>query len=513
MILYSCFVSSSCARQPNGNALTKFCACLTVALLVALPACKRSVQVSSARPADVTTASPRGVLCVEQPDACLYCVGREGETPFLEAFQSRPRVCDPKDAEECIEFCSALAPACALPWTPGSHCVLDSELAFHRALFNRDTADRPEVIFSGRVTDEAGHRLEGVHVDIWVTRGTQFTPLGDEVSAKDGTFKLHLRNGPWTYALRLRRTGLASEIVDRLAPDKLGVTSAAATRTFRMGAESGARGRVVDAETNAPVTGALLQAVRAPEDAIAVSEAHSGTDGTFILGGLEVHRYSLRVSKFGWKSVTTKNALTAPAVRLTVKLSHGTVIRGVVNNADGSPEPNATVAAVLSDVPGAPTLPIFWTTDSEGSFAQDHFGAGTYYLWARRGDMLAYPPEKIELAEKGDVTVELRLDHKGSRVTGQVIPRPGFRLSSDTRALLLGHAPSLGFPRPAVGALDKDGRFLVTGVLPGRYELSVREGTRTLTIAEGPRDVEVPIDPDTTVALNGPVVVRAQLAE
>jgi hypothetical protein len=352
-----------------------------------------------------------------------------------------------------------------------------------------------------------------VHVDLWVARGTQFTSLGDEVSAKDGTFKLHLRSGPWSYALRLRRTGLASEIVDRIVPDKLAASTAAPTRIFRMGAESLARGRVVDAETGAPVADALLQAVRTPEDALEVSEARSATDGTFVLGGLEAHRYSLRVSKFGWKSVTTKNAFSAPATRLAVKLSQGTVIRGMVHNADGSPEPNATVAAVLSDVPGAPTLPIFWTTDSEGSFAQDHFAPGTYYLWARRGDMLAYPPEKIELADKGEATVELRLDHKGARVTGQVIPRPGYRLSSDTRALLLGRAPSLGFPRPAVGALDQDGRFFVAGVLPGRYELSVREGTKTLTIAQGPRDVEVPIDPGTTVALPEPVVVRAQIAE
>lgn len=484
-----------------------------MATCLALPACKRSVQVSSAKPVDVITASPRGVLCVEQPDACLYCVGREGEAPFLEASQSRPRVCDPKDSEDCVEFCSSLAPTCALPWAAEPHCVLESELAFHRAVFNRDTADRPEVIFAGRVTDDAGHRLEGVHIDIWVARGTQVTPLGDEISAKDGTFKLHLRNGPWTYALRLRRPGLASEIVDRLAPDKLGTTGTATPRIFRMGPESIAKGRVVDAETGAPVAGALLQAVRTPEDALEASEARSAADGTFVLGGLEARRYSLRAHKFGWKSIAMKNALAAPATRLTVKMAHGTVIRGVVENADGSSEPNATVAAVLSDVPGAPTLPIFWTTDAEGSFAQDHFAPGTYYLWARRGDMLAYPPEKIELAEKGDVTVELRLDHKGARVTGQVIPRPGFRLSTDTRALLLGRAPSLGFPRPAVGALDRDGRFLVTGVLPGRYELSVREGTRTLTIAEGPRDVEIPIDPDTTVALKEPVVVRAQLAE
>ncbi|HJX65379.1 MAG TPA: carboxypeptidase-like regulatory domain-containing protein [Polyangia bacterium] len=500
-------------RQPVGHGLARLGLCAAVALSFALPACKRSVQVSKARPADVTSASPRGVLCVEQADACLYCVGREGEAAFLETFQSQPRVCDPKDPEECVEFCSTLAPPCALPWTPEPHCVLDSELAFHRALFNRDTADRPEVPFSGRVTDEAGRRLEGVHVDIWVARGTQFTSLGDEVSAKDGTFKLHLRSGPWTYSLRLRRTGLASEIVDRLAPDKLAASSAAPARIFRMGAESVARGRVVDAETGASVADALLQAVRTPEDALEVSEARAGADGTFVLGGLEAHRYSLRVSKFGWKSVTTKNAFSAPAARLTVKLSHGTVIRGMVHNADGKPEPNATVAAVLSDVPGAPTLPIFWTTDSEGSFAQDHFAPGTYYLWARRGDMLAYPPEKIELVEMGDVTVELRLDHKGARVTGQVISKPGYHLSSDARAVLLGRAPSLGFPRPAVGALDQDGHFLVAGVLPGRYELSVREGTRTLTIAQGPRDVEVPIDPDTTVALPEPVVVRAQIAE
>ena len=507
-------MADPCPKQPPvGHALRHLVLGVAATLLLAPPACKRSVRVSKARPADVTTASPRGVLCVEQPDACLYCVGREGEAVFLEASQSRPHVCDPKDPEECVEFCSNLAPACALPWTLGPHCVLDSDLAFHRAVFNRDTADRPEVILSGRVTDDTGHRLEGVHVEIWVARGTQFTPLGDEISAKDGTFKLHLRNGPWTYALRLRRAGLASEIVDRLAPDKLGPASAASARVFRMSTESLARGRVVDAETGAPVAGALLQAARAPEDALEVSEARSGADGTFVLGGLEARRYSLRVSKFGWKSVTTKNALTAPATRLVVKLSHGTVIRGVVQNADGSPEPNATVAAVLSDVPGAPTLPIFWTTDPEGSFAQDHFAAGTYYLWARRGDMLAYPPEKIELADKGDVAVELRLDHKGARVTGQVVPRPGYRLSPGTRALLLGRSPSLGFPRPAVGALDQDGRFLVAGVLPGRYELSVREGTRTLTIAEGPRDVEVPIDPDTTVALKEPVVVRAQIAE
>lgn len=500
-------------RAPRLAGLSALGLCLAVCLSLTSSACRRSARVARQRPADVTLAPLPGVLCVEQADGCLYCTGREGGSAFPESSQSRPRVCDPKDAEECVEFCSNLTPPCALPWSPGEHCVLESQMAFRRAVFNRDTADRPELILPGRVADEAGRRLEGVHVDIWVVQGTQFTSLGDEVSAKDGTFKLHLRNGPWTYALRLRRPGLASEIVDRLASEKLTASGTLPARTFRLAAEAVARGRVIDAETGAPVADALVQAVRNPEDALDVSETRSGADGNFVLGGLEARRYSLRVSKFGWQAATAKNAFTAPANRVSIKLVKKTAIRGVVLNADETPEPNATVAAVLSDVPGTLTLPIFWTTDSLGNFAQDHFMPGTYYLWARRGDMLAYPPEKIELEDKGEVTVELRLDHKGARVTGQVISRPGYRIAPGTRALLLGRSPSLAFPRPAVGVLDENGHFTVTGVLPGRYELSVREGSRTLTIAQGPRDVEVPIDPDITVALKEPVVVRAQLAE
>ena len=194
-----------------------------------------------------------------------------------------------------------------------------------------------------------------------------------------------------------------------------------------------------------------------------------------------------------------------------MELSHRTVIRGMVHNADGKPEPNATVAAVLSDVPGAPTLPIFWTTDSEGSFAQDHFAPGTYYC-GRAGGLLAYPPEKIELVEKGDVAVELRLDHKGARVTGQVIPRPGYHLASDARALFWVARACWAPPDRRWVRSTKTGTFLWLACCRGATS-SACERARGPHRREGPRDVEVPIDPDTTVALPEPVVVRAQIAE
>jgi hypothetical protein len=440
-------------------------------------------------------------------------MGRDGEAGFIDPDQSRPQVCDPKDENACVEFCSALVPMCALPWTQEPRCVLDSELAFHRALFNRDTADRPEVVLPGRVVDEAGHRLEGVHVDIWVSRGTRLTPIGEETSGKDGTFRVHLRSGPWTYMLRLSHVGLASEIVDRLSADRLPPGVVAATRTFRMGPEMALRGKVVDEESGAPIADALVHALRSPEDPVDVSETRTAEDGSFSLGGLESRRYALRISKFGWLPALHKTQVSTPVARVQIKLTRATAIRGIVRDADGNPEPSATIAAVLADVPGAPSLPIFWASDARGQFAQDRFAPGTYYLWARRGDMLVYPPEKIELESGNEVEVDLHMAHKGARVTGQVVAAPGSRLSSDLRVVLVSRPPSLAFPRPAVGRLDAEGRFNLVGVLPGRYEIRVRDGGRAMSVLGGTAEVEVPIDPATTVAAKDPLTVRTRVGE
>ncbi len=479
----------------------------------ALCACKRTPVASNTGAKDAPLAAARDVLCLEQADGCLYCMGRDGEAAFLDPDQSRPLVCDPKDEDACVEFCSTLMPPCALPWSGGPSCVLDSELAFHRAIFNRDTSDRPEVVLPGRVVDDAGRRLEDVRVDIWVSRGNRLTPIGEEVSGKDGTFKIHLRSGPWTYVLRLSHAGLASEIVDRLSADRLPVGAAAATRTFRMGPEMVVRGRVVDAVSGAPVADAQIHAVRSPEDPVDVSEARTAEDGSFTLGQLESRRYALRVTKFGWLPMVHRTQVTTPASRVLVKLAPATAVRGVVTDADGNPEPSATVAAVLAEAPGTPSLPIFWTSDAEGKFAQDRFAPGTYYLWARRGDMLVYPPEKIELEAGNEAEVELHVTHKGGRVTGQISPAPGTRLSSDTRVVLVSRPPSLAFPRPAVSRLDAEGRFTLAGVLPGRYEVRVRNAGQTMSIVAGSAEVEIPIDPATTVTLKEPLIVRHQIGE
>jgi hypothetical protein len=202
----------------------------------------------------------------------------------------------------------------------------------------------------------------------------------------------------------------------------------------------------------------------------------------------------------------------APGALVTLKLVRAKDIGGGVLDGEGEAEPNATVAAVLSSAPGIPSPPIFWSTDGEGRFAQDQFEAGTYYLWARRGDMLAYPPSRIELTENQAAEVKMTLSHKGARVLGQVQPLTKDPGPGEITAVLLGGSP-LAFPRKAIAKVDQEGHFAFTGLLPGRYHLGIRNGMRNMAVVKGPREVEVPIEPGSTVTLKEPVLIRPQAEE
>jgi hypothetical protein len=128
--------------------------------------------------------------------------------------------------------------------------------------------------------------------------------------------------------------------------------------------------------------------------------------------------------------------------------------------------------------------------------------------------MLAYPPEKIEISgQELDAEVELKLSHKGARVRGHITQqRAGAPIEPETRAVLFGRSP-LALPRKAVGEIDREGKFVVGALLPGRYEISVRVGSRILQITSGPREVEIPIEPGSTVDLPEAIAVRPQTEE
>jgi hypothetical protein len=501
--------------------LSRHSCVIALALLVVptLLACRRSASSGPPPDAGSPTRDQGPLVCVEQPDGCVFCAGSQEQGSFLEPDQSRPLVCDPADDESCVEFCSQSTPPCALPWWKGKSCLVDSDIEFRRALFNLRTADRPEVVLAGRAVDESGKRITGASIRVWLSWGAWpgLVPLVEEVSGKDGGFRIPLRSGPWAYSIRVSHPEHATSIADKIAADRLDRNGS--VRLFRMAAMQTVRGRVVDLATGLPVPGATIQAARAADDPIQVAEAESGEDGGFVIGGLESRRYVLKVSKFGWRPLPVNPPVQAPAQRVTLKLMQANVIRGSVIDADGEAEPSATVAAVLASAPGVPSPPIVWTSDNEGRFAQDHFLAGTYYLWARRGDMLAYPPSRIELTDNHVVEVRIALSHRGARVSGQVALESGHRPPGgpgsgpgDISVELVSRSP-LSFPRNPVAKVDSAGRFLLTGVLPGRYRLAIKSGIRAMAIARGPREVELPIEPGSVVPLKEPIVVRPRVED
>ena len=239
----------------------------------------------------------RDVRCVERPEGCVWCEGRGPTPPLVEPDAVPASLCDPKDEGNCVDFCSRLAPECAVSWRTVPSCLLPSEQEFRRELIRRDTADRPEALVQGRVTDEAGRRIEGAKISVWF----QGTSIAEEVSGKDGSFHLRLRTGPWTYFVRVSRAGAGDG--DRGPAHREAGDDRSAT--FRLAPENVIRGRVVS-NKGEPIAGATVHAVRNAEDPVASGEAQSADDGTFALGGLDTRRYFLRASKFGWLPETLK---------------------------------------------------------------------------------------------------------------------------------------------------------------------------------------------------------------
>ena len=493
-------VAKSANWSPRARAITLLLAALLGAGGVA---CRRSRSLRAASNASSAPLDARDVRCVSRPEGCVFCEGRGPTSPLVDPDALPASLCDPKDPGTCVDFCSSLTPDCAVPWRAGPSCLLPSELEFRRELFRRDTADRPEAIVQGRVTDDSGHRVEGAKLGVWF----QGTAILDDATGKDGGFRVRLPAGPWSYSIRVSHAGLATELMD-LRIDRGGPVA----RSFRLAVENVMRGRVTDAAGN-PVAGATVHALRNADDPIDISEAQTLEDGTFSLGGLDEKRYTLRASKFGWLPVTLKNPVAVPGPRVTFKLTKTGVIRGRVVDADGDGQAGATVVALSSGALSATGSPVIWTCDTNGEFAQDRFQPGTYYVWARHGEMLLYPPEKIEITnDELEAELELKLSHRGARVRGSVATRGGAPVEPEERAVLFGRSP-LALPRKAVGEIDHEGRFVVSGLLPGRYEISVRVGARVLPITSGPREVEVPIEPGVSVDLPEQIVVRPQAEE
>ena len=469
--------------------------------------CRRS-RASGAR-ANAATAQTdaRDVRCVERPEGCVWCEGRGGPTPpLVEPDAIPPSLCDPKDPGNCVDFCSRLAPECARALADGAE--LPARRPSRSSAASSSAATPPIArrrCVQGRVTDEAGQPRRGGedprlvpgdgHPRRGLGQGRQLPPAAarralDLLGPRQPRRAGHRDRRPAHRSSRerhVRNFRLAPEI-DHPRPRR---QHGRASRSAASPSTPSAARTIWSTRRGAERRGRHVRASR----------------------GLDVKRYFLRASKFGWLPADAEvgGHGAGHADRLQAG-AHRASSRGAVLDADGEGQANATVVALLSaGLARTPARRSSGRVDGDGKFAQDRFQPGTYYLWARRGEMLVYPPEKIEISDQD-------LDARSSckpRPQGRARARAGHharagaarsrRARRAVRAVAAGAAAQGGGrdrPRRRLR-----GRRAAAGAL---RDLGARRDARSCRSPSGPREVEIPIEPGATVDLSETIVGPAR---
>jgi hypothetical protein len=465
-----------------------------LSLLIA-PGCKSRGHSEQGAPGAARAADASRVVCIRQQDGCILCVAPHGGG---EVDEHGSRRCNPAKPAECVDFCTQLASDCATPWYSGPNCLAQSEEEFRRRQFWLDVAERPEAELLGRVLDAESKRADGAHVEL----GDGTTVVAETTCGKEGGFRLPLRAG--VYTVRITKAGQAT-LLDtvKLVPER-----PPQLHVFRLNPDQRISGRVVD-EAGAAVAAAQLAAVRSNGDALSTAETQAGPDGTFTLRGLDVHRYALRVVAFGYRAAETPR-VQAPQKGVVVHMNRTHVVRGVIKDAAGAPVPQARILVTPTGGTAASAVSV-WASGEGGRFALDGFASGTYLMWAQKDDRLTYPPMKLTLEAEDPEPLDLVLSlaHEGALVTGRLVDESDHALAG-ARVDLVPRWP-LALPVPLGADTGPDGKFAVDGLSPGRYEISVRLGTRPLAVIAGARDVQVPIEAGEEVDVEGRVKVRTRI--
>ena len=366
--------------------------------------------------------------------------------------RSRRRCATRRIQGNCVDFCSRLAPECAVPWRTVPSCLLPSEQEFRRELFRRDTADRPEALVQGRVTDEAGRRIEGAKISVWF----QGTAIAEEVSGKDGSFHLRLRTGPWTYSVRVSRAGAGDRdrrAAHRQAGDDRAQLPAGARerhpRARRQRQGRADRGRHHPRRPQRRRSGRLGRGAERRRRHVRARRARRQA---LLPARVEV-RLAARDAEVDGRPRRPRASASswrAPASS-----------RGAWSTPTGTGRPNATVVALLSAGLGATALADHLDRRQRRQVRAGPLpGRHVLPVGAPRRDAGVPAREDRDQrpgAGRRDRAASCRTRARACAAASRCAA--GAPVEPETRAVLFGRSP-LALPRKAVGEIDRDGKFV-----------------------------------------------------
>jgi Carboxypeptidase regulatory-like domain len=351
------------------------------------------------------------------------------------------------------------------------------------------TAAVPAAWLGGSVVDRRDHPVPEARVLAFAAGGDGGAPFETSTDLT-GHFRIaHLPPGP--YRLLIDAAGFPTT-------EKAAVSAPSDDAVVRVDGEGRSIvGRVTRGGAPAPQTRVLL----APDAGGPMRETVSRASGGFALGGLGAGRYALRAVATDAASVTARGieATDSPGAReIQLEIAAVRSVAGRVVDDTG-----AALAAVPVRIetdkgaPGDDPLPTLVQSDRAGRFSTP-VSPGAYRLTASRPGYVLRKAPSIDTVDRnppGDVVLELV---RGARVFGRVVDSRGgaasgarvrclasaiedltvqtgpLPLAAEAAALPSGAGRALGSTRAAVA--DRDGRFAVDDLIPGRYRLEVAHG-------------------------------------
>jgi carboxypeptidase family protein len=323
----------------------------------------------------------------------------------------------------------------------------------------------------GRVVDPDGKPVAGAQVAAWPPTGHSF---GNAQSGSDGSFEM---GGLEDLAYEVRATPPnGMRFMDygvTLNPRWLGVKVANVRPprddlVLTLKADLSIEGVAIGADGK-PFANRIVRADRLtkrdPDEVTAFADppaAQTDAEGRFEITGLPPGEFRLVALGLPPKpeSFPLLGAERVTAGTRGVRAILGTfgTIAGVVVDETGAPVARATVMAMeASEVRSATE------TGTDGAFELKALDAGTAY--DLHASMKGKAPAKLERVAAGTKDARLALS-VGLSATGRLLDADGNPLKETSLVLTTDASPTRAY-----GKTDADGRFTVTGLLPGRYRV------------------------------------------